>query len=102
MVDVRADLFPAKVVTPEGDVFDPVKVLVGLDRIWVYQVTGNTGKLLHEWMLDDIKGTSQYGYTATVAGKDVQIFKATGCGCGVNKGWRPFEYRLIMSPIRKK
>jgi len=102
MTDIRADLFPAKLVTADNQVLDPVKVLIGLDRVWVYSVAGSTGKLLHEWMLDDIKGTTQYGYTATVEGQDVSIYKSTNCGCGTNKAWKPFPYRIVMSPIRKK
>lgn len=95
---IRADLFPAR-VEYAGTVHDPVKVIIGLDRVWVYTLTGASGSLLAEWPLDDIRGSTQHGYRCTVDGGEMLVRRSTDCGCGANRSWKPWPYRLMMSPI---
>jgi len=101
MESIRADMFPAKLLDA-GNVLDPVKVLIGLDRVWVYRMGGRDGTLLHEWMLDDVRGSMQHGYTITVDGREITVDRSTNCGCGTNKSWKPFPYRLVMSALPRR
>jgi hypothetical protein len=101
METIRADIFPAK-LTDGTTVLDPVKVLVGLDRAWVYKLDGREGTLLHEWLLDDLRGGLQKGYVLTVDGREIDVSRSTNCGCGSNKSWKPFPYRIVMSSLPPK
>jgi hypothetical protein len=100
-IPVQADLFPARVTFPDGRVLDPVKAIVGHDRVWFYQLTGNEGTLVSEHPLDDISGSAQHGYTAVADGSEIQIRRSGECGCGTNKSWKPFPYRVAMTPMKR-
>ena len=101
-IPIRADLYPAKIVYADGTTKDPVKVLIGLDKIWIYTVNGNAGELQTIHPLDHLTGTLQHGYTATINGKEAHISRSKNCGCGHNKSWKPFNYRLTMTAIPKQ
>jgi len=101
-VQIRADVWPARVVRAGRDPMDPIKVLIGLDRLWLYKMSGRDGALVHEWPLDDIRGSHQHGWTAVVEGDEVAITRSGNCGCGTNKSWKPFDYQIVMSRIPKR
>ena len=96
---IQADIYPAKITWPDGTTNDPVKILIGLDRIWIYTLNGKDGTLEGEHPLDHLTGTLQNGYTATINGQKMIIKRSTHCGCGNNKSWKPFPYRIAMTPI---
>lgn len=102
LTPVHADLFPAIVRMPDGRTLDPVKVILGHDRVWIYQLTGKGGDLLSEHMLDDLRGSLQHGYLATVDGEEIDIRRSRKCGCGANKTWKPFPYRISMTKIPRR
>lgn len=99
-IPVRADLFPAKVIYPDGKTLDPVKAIIGQDQVWFYTVVGNSGTLVAQHPLDDLRGSAQHGYLIVVDGQDIRINRSGNCGCGTNKSWKPFPYRVAMAPIR--
>jgi hypothetical protein len=83
-------------------VLDPVKVLIGLDRLWVYELAGNSGVLVRELALDHLVGSVQGGFVATVDGVEWLVGRSRGCGCGGNRTWKPFPYRLTMVPLPRR
>lgn len=102
ITNVLVHLFPARVVTPDGRVHDPSKVLISYDRAWVYTPSGTGGgTLIGEWLLDDLWGEAARGYTMVVDGLDIKASRSHGCGCGLGafRAWQPFPFKLVMAPI---
>lgn len=98
---IRADLYPAKVTT-NNTTHDPIKAIIGLDQLWLYTLTGTTGTLQEQHPIDHITGSTQHGYTITSGPNTIHITRSTNCGCGVNKTWKPFPYRITMTPIPRR
>jgi hypothetical protein len=99
-VSIYADLYPTRVVFADGRTLDPVKTIVGLDRVWLYEPTASGVALLETLPLDDLRGSVRTGFVATVGGEEISIEKSAGCGCGSPaKSARPFTYRQVMSAL---
>jgi hypothetical protein len=97
---IRARLFPSRVAMPDGTVHEEVLSLIGLDRVWFYQVGD---RLLGEYMIEDLWGTTKDGYGILVNGQEIKVTRGKSCGCGsqFKSGKNPFPIRLAMYPTPK-
>lgn len=104
-VPIRVHWFPSTVTFADGRVIDPAKVLVGRDRLWVFQNSGSSEPtLIGSWLLDDIYGSMTKGYTAIIDGAPLTIRRSGHCGCGMGafRSWTPFPIQSVMSPMPSK
>lgn len=93
-VELRMDLFPARVVvTRDADetVYEVTRLLVGLDEIWVWAMVDGTPQLVVNERYESIDGRRTIGWTADLGEGDQVFFnRASGCGCGNPlRGWQP-------------
>jgi hypothetical protein len=97
-VELRMDLFPARVVvnpdqgTDAGEeIFEITRLLVGLDEIWVWAMVAGAPALVLNERYEDISGRRTIGWTATLGdGRTAYFKRASGCGCGNPlRGWQP-------------
>lgn len=93
-VELRMDLFPAKVVerrNGEETVHEVTRLLVGLDEIWVWEMVNGRAELVVNDRYESIDGRPTIGWTAQVSdGSELWFMRASGCGCGNPlRGWQP-------------
>lgn len=95
-VELRLDLFPAKVVeiTPIGEelrVHQVTRLLVSRDEIWVWEMAGGRPQLVINDRYESIDGRRTTGWTALLSdGSGLSFRRASGCGCGNPlRGWQP-------------
>lgn len=89
---IRLDLFPATVTVNGQDVYAPARAVVTDDAIHVYMDARDGPAEVYTTRLDDFSGRRTTGFVASASnGDDVQIGRASGCGCGSRlRGFRPF------------
>lgn len=104
LTKIRVHLFPATVTFADRRVIDPAKVLIGVDKIWIFQNASAEPALIGSWLLDDIYGSMSKGYTAIVDGAPITITRSRHCGCGMGafRSWTPFPIQSVMSPMPSK
>lgn len=95
-VELRMDLFPARVVlNPDQDgqvVHEITRLLVGLDEIWAWAMVDGQPELVVNERYEEITGRRTTGWTAHLADGESTLYftRATGCGCGNPlRGWQP-------------
>lgn len=94
-VELRVDLFPARVILQPGQddevVFEVARLLIGLDEVWVYVVNNGVVNLVLNERYEEISGRRTIGWTATLGdGRTLFMMRASGCGCGNPlRGWLP-------------
>jgi hypothetical protein len=94
-VELRMDLFPAKVVlNPDQDgqaVHEVTRLLIGLDEIWVWEMVDGQVELVVNERYEEITGRRTTGWTALLSdGQTLFFMRASGCGCGNPlRGWMP-------------
>lgn len=95
-VELRMDLFPARIVANPGDpemetVYEITRLLVGRDEIWAWAMVEGSPQLVLNERIESIEGRRTTGWTATLSdGSSVYFTRATGCGCGNPlRGWQP-------------
>jgi hypothetical protein len=94
-VELRLDLFPAKIVIDEGQddevVHEITRLLVGLDEIWAWAMVDGQPALVLNERYEEITGRRTIGWTATLGdGRTAWFRRASGCGCGNPlRGWMP-------------
>lgn len=94
-VELRMDLFPARVVVQPDQtdqvVYEVTRLLVGLDEIWAWSMVDGLPALVVNGRYEEITGRRTTGWTATLGdGRTLYFMRATGCGCGNPlRGWQP-------------
>lgn len=94
-VELRMDLFPARVVvqpdTGEESVHEVTRLLVGLDEIWAWEMQNGAPVLVLNERYESVTGRRTTGWTMLLGdGRSVFFMRASGCGCGNPlRGWMP-------------
>lgn len=101
---IRADLFPARVTSPDGSVIfthDNARVIITEDSLFIFVDSPGGPALAVNARLDEITGDRKTGYTARYASPGgnpavLQFSPSGGCGCGSRlrsfTPWTPMRY----------